>query len=61
MSVRIYQLDNGGGAWWFWLCGRHLAKRELDGYAVKESKDPPREDLTCDDRALYPCGEKGEP
>lgn len=55
-AVRIYTLDNGGQSWPFWLCGRHLAKRKLEGWAVKQDKDPPHADLKCDDRSLFACG-----
>lgn len=58
--VRIYRLDNGGLDWPYWLCGRHLAKRKLDGWSVKEDRDAPHE-LACDDRALFACGEEVEP
>ncbi len=58
--VRIYLLDRGQGSWPAWLCGRHLAKRKLDGWDVKESKDAPH-GLQCDDRHLYACGEGMEP
>lgn len=59
-AVRIYQLDNGGQTWPFWLCGRHLAKRKLEGWTDKGSKDAPHE-LACDDRSLFPCGEEMQP
>lgn len=59
--VRIYKLDNGGQDWPFWLCGRHLAKRKLEGWRVKEDKDPPHGDLRCDDRHLFACGAETQP
>lgn len=60
-QVRIYELDNGGQSWPFWLCCRHLAKRKMDGWSVKADKDPPHADLKCDDRALFACGEELRP
>lgn len=61
-EVRIYSLAQQGGLEWpAWLCGRHLAKRKLDGWTVKEDKDPPHQELPCDDRHLYACGEEMVP
>lgn len=59
-AVRVYQLDNGKGAWPYWLCGRHKAKRVLDGYVVVSERDPKHE-ILCDDRALFECGEEMRP
>lgn len=57
--VRIYLLDRGFSCWQ-WLCGRHLAKRKLDKWAVVSSQDPPHV-LLCDDRHLYACGSEMQP
>lgn len=46
MSVRIYQLSRGFELWQ-WLCPKHLQLREMQGWEVKQDKDPPHE-LLCD-------------
>ena len=56
-AIRVYELDDGRGSWPYWLCGRHLAKRKVDGYTVKSERDP-KHPIQCDDRALFACGEE---
>lgn len=47
-DVRIVQLSRGFELW-FWLCPKCLKAKQRDGWELKESKNPPHDDLPCDD------------